>query len=182
MQILSKAWYLFEYVTYQIFFIFFRLIEIVIIGLKAMYNELFVTAPHRIGRDFERYLLRSVFIKSRFDILHMTHDYTVNRHRYVRTSLGPDFKFYDRKRNYEFYVEAKYKSLDYYVEKVCICSYDQFLRYKSFEVDAPVYFAVGIKGHPLKPQKVAFIPISDLHDNWISYSALSRYFVNLPLS
>ncbi len=93
MNTLSKIWYTFEFIANKILYFVFRTLEIIFIGIKSMIDELLTPASHRTGRDFEKFLLKKVFVKDRFDILHMTHDYKTNRGRYIKTSLAPISSF-----------------------------------------------------------------------------------------
>jgi len=116
------------------------------------------------GEAFEEYVETNLFPASAYDLLERTHNIDQNTHRFVGSTINPDFKFRCKSSGQVFFVEAKYRSsFNFVTQKVPIISSDQFTRffYLNQEQHA-VYIVVGFGGSPNNPTSVSLIPINEL--------------------
>lgn len=128
---------------------------------------------YAIGEGFERYVQDVLFHNRDFILVEKTHNYAENSHRYVESSLKPDFTFRPRYGGEQFYVEAKYRSK--YYDIVQWCKPYQLDRYKQIDKHTTVYIAIGIGGSPNAPKYVYVIPLSALDYNTFEPYYFEKY-------
>lgn len=130
------------------------------------------------GDIFEDYLESNLFISRYFDLVYRTPNKKTNDHRFIESSLMPDFLFRHKVSGLNFYVEAKFRS-NFYVN-LKWCKDFQFDRYVSYDsVDRPVFIALGVGGFPSRPNEVYFIPLSSISSHVIDLRDYERYRLRL---
>ena len=116
-----------------------------------------------IGEVFENYVQNIIFPKDRYDLIHRTNDYKQNSVRYSEESKRPDFKFRCKKNNYEFYVEAKFRSKFNSDEKLHIIEIGQYNRFKEIDKsECPVLIIIGYEGIASNPKSLSLIRIDKI--------------------
>jgi hypothetical protein len=140
-------------------------------GIEFLLRELFKPTSFMKGEDFEKCLRQKVFPQDKYDLVMKTHDFHENSQDYVESSLYPDYLFRDRKKNTEFWVEAKYRE-KLFEGKVVWCKPFQFKRYQHLDNNLPVIIAIGFGGRPRNPEKIFLVPLED-----IKYNALFPRFL-----
>jgi len=126
-----------------------------------------------IGEAFEDYVQDVLFHDRHFVLIEKTHNHIENAHRYVESSLKPDFKFRSRYGGEAFHVEAKYRSK--YYNEMQWCKPYQLDRYREIDKVTTVYIAIGISGSPGAPKYVYVIPLSQLSYNTFKPSSFGKY-------
>jgi hypothetical protein len=129
------------------------------------------------GEKFQDYIRDHLFTKDKFDMLHKTHAYAINKKDFaIEDNIKPDFKFRVRETREEFWVEAKYRT-KYDEDKVECYRPDQLERYK--EEELPVYIALGLGGDPDLPDQVFLIPVKYIQSSYpkLFLSFLKKYAV-----
>jgi len=126
-----------------------------------------------LGEAFEGYVQDVLFQERYYVLIEKTHNHIENAHRYVESSLKPDFKFRPRFGGEPFHVEAKYRSK--YYNEVQWCKPYQLDRYKEINKFTAVYIAIGIGGSPNCPKYVYVIPLSELQYNTFRPSHFGKY-------
>lgn len=147
------------------------LISILNKGINAMIDEMQTPESFRIGEKFENYVRESLFVKSYYDLLERSHNYSANRKDYVQSSVQPDFTFKDRWAGKEFYVEVKFRTSDYN-GKIMWCNDKQLLRYQQYHKKLPVFLILGMGENPSLPKYLSLISL-----NQAKYTGLYRSVV-----
>jgi hypothetical protein len=114
---------------------------------------------HIKGIKFESFVGDVLFPKKDYDLVDVTHDYWMNKDRFVESSYKPDFRFRDKKTGKDFYVECKFRT-GLKDGKYLWTNEKQFVRYNDFK-DAPVFLALGFVGHADYPDRVFFLKLED---------------------
>lgn len=116
----------------------------------------FFNNSHDKGFNFEN-CVEDLFPANEYDILEKTHDIIQNEDRFVESSLNPDFKFRCKKTQFEFYVEAKYRS----VLLQPIINHKQYERYKRFQ---NLLFVIGANGTSYEPDRYYIATLQTIDD------------------
>lgn len=132
---------------------------------KMAYN--FNPDSKRKGLEFETYVETILFPKDKYELLHKTSDQDQNEERYVKSSLKPDFKFKCLTTNYEFYVEAKYRSKSY-KNQYEVLSEQQERSFPALFEECPIFVAFGYGGESSRPEFVSLIPFNKITDRYLS--------------
>ena len=154
----------------HIYYFFKRLFK----ALEAFYVAFVQPLAALKGEDFERCLRRKVFRREEYDLVMKTHDFHSNQKDYVESSLYPDYLFRDKRKDKEFFVEAKYREKTYQ-GKVPWCNESQFRRYKKLSVKTPVVIAIGLGGRPSNPEQIFLVPLDHIEYNSLYPSFLEKY-------
>jgi hypothetical protein len=145
--------------------------------IQAAWEEANKPETYVWGEDFERYIREKIFPKELYAVLRKTHGYTENRHDFIASSKEPDFRFRVKNSNFEFYVEAKYRSKFHEGGLECCKNY-QLKRYQEINNTTPVLIAMGLGGRPAAPDKVFLIPLTHVKFVKLFPSFLDRYEIS----
>ena len=129
------------------------------------------------GQEFEEYIHKYLFPKSKFDLVHHSHDFSANRDSYVETSLYPDFKFRAKETGKEFWVEAKFRTSAFNNE-VEWCKDYQLKRYVEINKEAPVFAVLGVGGAAANPERIYIVPVKQAKYTKLFVSLLRKYEFN----
>ena len=128
------------------------------------------------GQVFENFILNEIFVKTKYDLIHRTNNFSENSIRFSEESKNPDFKFRCKETQKEFYVEAKYRSGFNSNNKLNIFEIDQFNRFKKInDTECPVFIVIGYEGLPKNPKYLSFIRIDKLKYLALYSSALKEF-------
>lgn len=119
--------------------------------IKELFND-----SHDKGHNFEK-SVQNLFPQDSYILVEKTHDIIQNEDRFVESSLNPDFKFRCKKTQFEFYVEAKYRS----VLLQPIINHKQYERYKRFQ---NLLFVIGANGTSYEPDRYYIATLQTIHD------------------
>lgn len=124
--------------------------------IESFVNDVLTPETFQVGRTFEDYARKQLFIPSYYVEVERTPEY--NRFHKDYNALKPDFTFYDRWEKREFYVEVKFRA---WTDngKVRWCTDEQLRRYKQYAGKKPFFLLLGIGEDPMKPAKLALIPL-----------------------
>jgi hypothetical protein len=125
------------------------------------------------GETFENYVREVLFPKENYKLLERTHSYESNKKDFVASSCKPDFTFLQKDNNFEFYVEAKYRSTVFF-EKVKWCEHYQFKRYNQYAEEKPVFIVIGYGGTPNNPDIVYIENIENIKYTELYLSVLKK--------
>jgi len=130
------------------------------------------------GEKFEKYIRDHLFTKSKYILLHKTHDYKSNKGDYIENTKEPDLKFRSIKSKKEFFVEAKYRAR-YYEDAVEWCKPFQLKRYKAIDKQTPVYIALAVGKESSSPGQIFLMPVKDIKYTKLFRSFLRKYEVSI---
>lgn len=122
-----------------------------------------IPVTHQIGVVFEYFVETEIFPDTHYAMVEKTHDFLQNNYRYVESSLNPDFRFRSRKTNFDFYIEAKFRSsLDSNGMLDWCKNIAQFNRYKYVNQYTPVFIMIGLGGSPHNPDHLYLLPLDKI--------------------
>ena len=150
---------------------------------KLGWDDINTPESFKKGEAFQDYIRKHLFTKDKFDMLHKTHAYAINKKDFaIEDSIEPDFKFRVKKTGKAFWVEAKYRSTYYKGDMVDCCKPPQLTRYKEKEIDEklPVYITLGLGGEPDSPDQVFLIPVEDIKGPKLFRSFLEKNHYEVP--
>jgi hypothetical protein len=130
-----------------------------------------------VGEKFEDFIGENIFSDSLYTLVEKTHSYSINKSRYVESSMNPDFKFRDKLKRREFWVEVKFRS-KFFQGRIEWCNHKQLKRYQSIDQNIPVFIAIGVGGEPEKPHYLSIIPIRRIKYNRLYFNEIEQYTVN----
>lgn len=109
--------------------------------ITTVTQEISKPKSHVDGEAFEKYLQTYTFPKSHYQLIYRTSSYNDNKENYALASKLPDFKFACKATGEMFYVEAKFRSGNYWENDKLKWTYPaQLDRYKQVDArDAPVF-------------------------------------------
>jgi hypothetical protein len=123
---------------------------------------------------FEEYVSETFFPDYLYEMLHRTQDSGMNKKRFIRSSLNPDFHFEIRNESGKhFWVECKYLEIDHVQDAICIFSNDLLTRFKTFE-NSFLFLCVKIQ----REEYNFFVPFSQIKSHEVYFSFLNTYFVS----
>ncbi len=134
-----------------------------------------VPETFRKGKEFEDFIRKQLFPRSRYDILAKTPDYTPDD--FIMSAQDPDFKLQSKRSGRVFYVEAKYCSALYQGE--FHFKPHQLARYRALNKEVPVYIAIGIGNRPDAPGEVFLVPLRHMPFTKLYRSYLEKHRVPL---
>lgn len=116
------------------------------------------------GEEFEKYVENVLFNGKDYILVYRTNNFEQNKSRYSEDTMKPDFKFRCKKTQYEFYVEAKYRSNFDTNDMMEIMSINQLERFKKIQQTEgiPIYIAIGYGGQPSQPNNLSLVPLAEL--------------------
>lgn len=116
------------------------------------------------GEEFEKFVENELFNEKDYILIHRTNNYEQNKIRYSEDTMKPDFKFRCKKTQFEFYVEAKYRSNFNMKDMIEIMSINQLERFKKIQQieGIPIYISIGYEGQASEPNNLSLIPLSEL--------------------
>ena len=81
-------------------------------------NESIKKSNFKFGEAWEQDVRSYFFVPENYEILEKTHNYEQNKKDFVKSSLNPDYKFFCKTTEKEFYIECKAKNITDFLEKV----------------------------------------------------------------
>jgi hypothetical protein len=126
------------------------------------------------GEAFENYVREFIFPKEHFEMVERTHAYEANRKDFVKSSLNPDFKFFDKKRKKEFWLEAKFRS-ETYRGKLEWCSDQQLKRYLECHKSTSTFVIIAVGGKPTLPESLYLLSLSQAKYTGLFETLLKRF-------
>ena len=126
------------------------------------------------GEAFEDYICRKIFPDEKYQLLHRTQDYNVNKERFVDDSKQPDLKFRSKINKKEFFVEAKFRST-YNQDCIEWCRFSQLKRYQGIDKQTPVFIMLGVGEDSTSPNQVFLIPMKEIKYTKLYKSFLKKY-------
>ena len=146
-------------------------------ALKAAWQELKKPVSYVRGDEFERYIRINLFPTANYALLHKNHDYFTSQDFSIESAKEPDFRFESIKTEFEFYIEAKYRSR-FYSGKLEWCKTYQLRRYQVINKSVPLFIVLGVGGEPMSPAHVYLIPIKHIKYTVFFHSYLRKYEVS----
>jgi hypothetical protein len=135
------------------------------------YKEQELTNP---GENFEEYASDTFFPDHLYEMLHRTQDSRINKKRFVRSSLNPDFHFEIRNEpGRHFWVECKFLEIYQMNEPIHVFRDDELNRFRSFE-HSFLFLCVKIQ----REEYYFFVPFSQIKSNELYFSFLNAYIVS----
>jgi len=146
-------------------------------------NELTKPESFRKGEDFENYIRKEIFTDKYYSLVDRSHAYEANQKDFVRSSLNPDFKYFDKKGRKEFWVEVKFRS-ETYGGRVNWCSDQQLKRYQDCHRKIPTFVILGIGGTADRPGRIFLLSMTQAKYTSLFESLVYKYEIlrNQPIS
>jgi hypothetical protein len=131
------------------------------------------------GQAFEDYVKNVIFPKDKYDLIHQTHSFDLNKQRFIEESKNPDFIFRCRESKQEFHIEAKWRSGFDSSKKMKILEHHQLQHYKKIEsLEKPVFLIIGFEGSPSNPRNLSLIPLKKIKFTDVYWSFLNSFSIN----
>jgi hypothetical protein len=129
---------------------------------------------------FEEYTSETFFPDYLYEMLHRTQVSGMNKKRFIRSSLNPDFHFEIRNEpGKHFWVECKYLEIDQIHEAIHIFNNDLLYRFKTFE-NSFLFLCVKIQ----REEYYFFVPFNQIKSTELYFSFLNTYILSVepPIS
>ncbi len=121
------------------------------------------------GENFEQYVEDLLFPERFYTLVRRTDNYERNLKRFSESTFDPDFTFRCRKTNFEFSVEAKYRTSLDRDNRLSWSKLYQMERYKQYDQNIhPVFIVVGLKGVSEKPKEIYLFPIKHRKNQYVN--------------
>src|SRR3954470_5552800 len=121
--------------------------------------------------SFEEYVSETFFPDYLYEMLHRTQDSRINKNRFIRSSLNPDFHFEIRNEpGKHFWIECKHLEIDGTPDVIHVFKNDELFRFKSFE-NSFLFLCLQIG----REEQYFFVPFNQIRSDELYYSFLNIY-------
>ena len=130
--------------------------------------------------SFEEYASETFFPDYLYEMLHRTQKAGMNKKRFIRSSLNPDFHFEIRNDSGKhFWVECKYLEIEEMHDAIRILNNELLHRFKTFE-NSFLFLCVKIQ----RKEYYFFVPFNQIKSTELNFSFLNSYIVSVdpPIS
>jgi hypothetical protein len=135
------------------------------------------------GENFENYVENILFPDEYYVLVRRTDTYERNLTRFSESTFDPDFVFRCKKTNFQFAVEAKYRTGLNKDSRLSWSKKYQMDRYIKFNSEfMPVFIAAGLKGVSEKPESIYLFPLCFRENRYINLDmkTANKYKLEFP--